>query len=89
MNIGFIGMGIMGKPMAINLHKAGHTVVVHGRRPETMTPPLEAGCAGCERCIGGCIRRCIAVGNRLAARDAPGAEVVLTGRKPLRGKGFW
>jgi len=47
MNIAFIGMGIMGKPMAINLHKAGHTVFVHGRRPETMTPPLEAGCAGC------------------------------------------
>jgi 2-hydroxy-3-oxopropionate reductase len=47
MNIAFIGMGIMGKPMAINLRKAGHTVFVHGRRPETMTPPLEAGCAGC------------------------------------------
>ena len=47
MNIAFIGMGIMGKPMAINLKKAGHTVYVHGRRPETMTPPLEAGCAGC------------------------------------------
>ena len=47
MNIAFIGMGIMGKPMAINLQKAGHTVYVHGRRPESMTPPLEAGCAGC------------------------------------------
>jgi 2-hydroxy-3-oxopropionate reductase len=47
MNIAFIGMGIMGKPMAINLKKAGHTVYVHGRRPESMTPPLEAGCAGC------------------------------------------
>jgi 2-hydroxy-3-oxopropionate reductase len=47
MNIAFIGMGIMGKPMAVNLKKAGHTVFVHGRRPETMTPPLEAGCAGC------------------------------------------
>jgi 2-hydroxy-3-oxopropionate reductase len=47
MNIAFIGMGIMGKPMAVNLHKAGHKVFVHGRRPETMTPPLEAGCAGC------------------------------------------
>jgi 2-hydroxy-3-oxopropionate reductase len=47
MDIAFIGMGIMGKPMAINLKKAGHTVYVHGRRPETMTPPLQAGCAGC------------------------------------------
>jgi len=47
MDIAFIGMGIMGKPMAINLKNAGHTVYVHGRRPETMTPPLQAGCAGC------------------------------------------
>ena len=29
--IGFIGLGIMGKPMARNLLKAGHTVVVHNR----------------------------------------------------------
>ncbi len=29
--IGFIGLGIMGKPMARNLLKAGHTLVVHNR----------------------------------------------------------
>ena len=29
MNIGFIGLGIMGKPMAKNLLKAGHTLVVY------------------------------------------------------------
>ena len=27
--IGFIGLGIMGKPMAKNLVKAGHSLVVH------------------------------------------------------------
>ena len=47
MNIAFIGMGIMGRPMAANLRRAGHTVFVHGRRPETMAQPVEAGCAGC------------------------------------------
>ncbi len=31
MNIGFIGLGIMGKPMARNLLKAGHKVWVHNR----------------------------------------------------------
>ena len=31
MNIGFIGLGIMGKPMAKNLLKAGHRVMVHNR----------------------------------------------------------
>jgi 2-hydroxy-3-oxopropionate reductase len=29
--IGFIGLGIMGRPMARNLLKAGHTLVVHSR----------------------------------------------------------
>src|ERR671932_1647198 len=29
--IGFIGLGLMGKPMARNLLKAGYTVTVHNR----------------------------------------------------------
>jgi 2-hydroxy-3-oxopropionate reductase len=47
MNIGFIGLGIMGKPMALNLLKGGHQLWVHGRRPETMKPLTEAGATGC------------------------------------------
>lgn len=47
MNMAFIGMGIMGKPMAINLHKAGHQVFVSGRRPESMADPVAAGCIAC------------------------------------------
>ena len=31
--IGFIGLGIMGRPMLRNLLKAGHTVVAYGRTP--------------------------------------------------------
>ena len=46
-NIGFIGLGIMGKPMALNLHQAGHTVFVHARRAESMAPLAEAGCTAC------------------------------------------
>jgi len=30
-NVGFIGLGIMGKPMALNLAKAGHKLFVHTR----------------------------------------------------------
>jgi len=48
MNVAFIGLGIMGKPMALNLRKAGHTVFVHGRRPESMAPLAEAGCIPCK-----------------------------------------
>ncbi|HZU00968.1 MAG TPA: NAD(P)-binding domain-containing protein, partial [Ktedonobacteraceae bacterium] len=32
--IGIIGMGIMGRPMARNLLKAGFPLVVHNRHPE-------------------------------------------------------
>src|SRR6185436_3318590 len=30
-NIGFIGLGIMGKPMALNLIKGGHTLFLNSR----------------------------------------------------------
>ena len=29
--IGFIGLGIMGRPMALNLLRAGYSLVVHNR----------------------------------------------------------
>ena len=32
MRIGFIGSGIMGRPMAENLLRAGHQLTVYGRR---------------------------------------------------------
>ncbi|HEX7044107.1 MAG TPA: 2-hydroxy-3-oxopropionate reductase [Burkholderiales bacterium] len=47
MNVGFVGLGIMGRPMALNLGKAGHALWVHGRRPETMEPLVAAGAKAC------------------------------------------
>jgi 3-hydroxyisobutyrate dehydrogenase-like beta-hydroxyacid dehydrogenase len=43
MRIGFIGLGNMGGPMALNLIKAGHTLVVHDVRREAAAPHLAAG----------------------------------------------
>ena len=43
MHIGFIGLGNMGGPMALNLIKAGHTLVVYDVRRETANPHLDAG----------------------------------------------
>jgi 3-hydroxyisobutyrate dehydrogenase len=43
MRIGFIGLGNMGGPMALNLLKAGHTLVVHDVRREAAAPHLERG----------------------------------------------
>ncbi len=45
-NIGFIGLGIMGTPMAGNLIKGGHTVFTH-TRGETPAVLLEAGARPC------------------------------------------
>lgn len=43
MKVGFLGLGIMGRPMALNLLKGGHAVTVWARRPESMAPLLAAG----------------------------------------------
>jgi 3-hydroxyisobutyrate dehydrogenase len=43
MRIGFIGLGNMGGPMALNLIKAGHTLVVYDVRRESAKPHLGAG----------------------------------------------
>jgi len=46
--IGFIGLGIMGRPMALNLAKAGYRLAVHARRAESMAPLIDAGAEGCD-----------------------------------------
>ena len=47
MKIAFIGLGIMGKPMAKNLLKAGHQLRVFDRRKETMDEMAAAGATLC------------------------------------------
>jgi 2-hydroxy-3-oxopropionate reductase len=46
-NIGFIGLGIMGKPMAANLIKGGHTLFLHSRSgvPQELTAAGGKACA--------------------------------------------
>ena len=43
MKIGFIGLGIMGKPMAKNLLKAGYSVTVYDRNPVPVAELVAAG----------------------------------------------
>ena len=43
MKIGFIGLGIMGKPMAKNLLAAGHGLVVNNRSPEPVAELVALG----------------------------------------------
>jgi 2-hydroxy-3-oxopropionate reductase len=48
MNIGFIGLGVMGRPMALNLMKGGHALSLYARRPQTAAPLVEAGARVCD-----------------------------------------
>ncbi len=45
MQIGFIGIGVMGRPMTLNLLKAGHEVTIYARHPEqpAVQEVLQAG----------------------------------------------
>lgn len=44
---GFIGSGIMGRPMALNLIKGGYQLRVYSRRRESMEPLISSGAAPC------------------------------------------
>ncbi|GGW94804.1 dehydrogenase [Streptomyces malachitofuscus] len=43
MPVGFIGLGVMGRPMALNLARAGTPLVVWNRTPDRCAPLREAG----------------------------------------------
>jgi 2-hydroxy-3-oxopropionate reductase len=43
-NIGFIGLGIMGKPMCMNLLKAGYNIFVYNRNPVPAEELQKKGC---------------------------------------------
>lgn len=43
MKIGFVGLGIMGKPMAKNLRKAGYEVIILDKKKPSVTELKEAG----------------------------------------------
>ena len=47
MNIGFIGLGVMGRPMALHLLKAGHPLSVFARRAGSAQPLVDAGARAC------------------------------------------
>ena len=70
MRIGFIGLGNMGGPIALNLMKAGHALVVHDVRPETAKPHIERGAKWAES------PRAAAQGAELILTSLPGPPEV-------------
>jgi 2-hydroxy-3-oxopropionate reductase len=74
MKVGFIGLGIMGRPMALNLLKGGHEVTVWARRAESMRPLLDAGASGAASPAE--VARGVDVAISMVA-DAPDVEQVM------------
>lgn len=48
MKLGFIGLGAMGRPMALHLLRGGHELAVFARRPEAAAPLVDAGALACD-----------------------------------------
>lgn len=46
-SVGFVGLGIMGRPMALNVMQGGHAMAVYARRAQSMQPLVDAGAAAC------------------------------------------
>ena len=74
--IGFIGLGLMGKPMALNLLKAGHSLVVHSRSQGPVDALVAAGAtrAGTPAEVAAAATRIITM-----VPDSPDVERVLDG----------
>jgi 2-hydroxy-3-oxopropionate reductase len=75
-NIAFIGLGIMGSPMAVHLAKAGHQVAGYNRSPEKAAPLVDAGGRAAES-IADAVRDADVV--CLMVPDSPDVSNVLAG----------
>ncbi|WP_027504997.1 2-hydroxy-3-oxopropionate reductase [Rhodococcus sp. UNC23MFCrub1.1] len=74
--IAFIGLGIMGSPMAVHLAQAGHQVVGYNLTPDRTAPLVEAGGTAAES-----IAKAVTGADVIAVMvpDSPDVQDVLTG----------
>jgi 3-hydroxyisobutyrate dehydrogenase len=80
MNIGFIGLGTMGRHMASHLIKAGHALTVHDVRREAAAPHLQAGARWADT------PRAVATASEVVFTSLPGppeVEAVALGEQGL------
>jgi len=76
MRIGFIGLGLMGTPIVLNLLKAGFAVTVWNRTEQKTAPVIEAG-AGRSETIADLARQSDVV--MMMVTDAAASEAVICG----------
>jgi len=75
-DIAFIGLGIMGSPMAVHLAQAGHDVVGHNRTPDKAKPLVEAGGRSADS-VADAVKDADVVA--VMVPDSPDVQEVLTG----------
>lgn len=75
-NIAFIGLGIMGSPMAVHLADAGHSVTGYNRTPDKAQPLVDAGGRAAES-IADAVKDADVV--CVMVPDSPDVEAVLAG----------
>lgn len=78
MNIGFIGLGIMGRPMVMNLIKAGFTLTVYNRTAAKCGPLVDAGAAAVGSPREAAARSDVVI---TMVSDTPDVEAVLFGEE--------
>jgi 2-hydroxy-3-oxopropionate reductase len=76
LRVGFIGLGIMGKPMSLNLIRAGHPLLVYDILPETVAELVAAGAARGESCRDVAARTDIVI---TMLPDGPDVEAAVLG----------
>jgi 2-hydroxy-3-oxopropionate reductase len=76
MRVGFIGLGIMGKPMARNLLKAGHELVVYDVSPQAVADVVASGAARGESARDVAARSEVAI---TMVPDGPEVEAAILG----------
>jgi 3-hydroxyisobutyrate dehydrogenase-like beta-hydroxyacid dehydrogenase len=74
MNIGYVGIGIMGKPMALNLLRAGHALFIYNRTPAKCEDLVGQGATLCENAAEVAAQAEIVFIN---VPDTPDVEIVL------------
>lgn len=78
--VGFVGLGIMGRPMALNLLRAGYPLHVHARREVSMQPLLAEGAQGY---VSPAAVAAVADIVFVMVSDTPDVEQVLFGERGL------
>lgn len=86
MKVGFIGLGIMGRPMSKNLIKAGYSLVVYDRNAEAVADVIAAG-AETAASVEEIARQCEVIITMLpnsphVKEVALGAQGIIDGAKP-------